>query len=221
MPKNASIDVAIRRIVTEQVGAAMEPYQLLFDRLSALFGKASSGRGPGRPRKTGAPGRRAARAGAKDAASAAHAFSVGQAVSYKQGRGTFDAKVLEIDEPTGLMTLQRLGDGKKVVRPASKVGASPVGGAEPKPANARKTAKAGKAAKAPKAAKAGRRGKAKAGKAAKIDFAEGQRVVYRQGRGSFDAKVVGIDHDAGTLRLQREKDGKEVTRPAAKVRAAA
>jgi sRNA-binding protein len=51
-------------------------------------------------------------------------------------------------------------------------------------------------------------------------FTEGQKVQYRQGRGTFDAKVIEIDPEKGMLRLEREKDSKEVVRPAAKVIAA-
>ncbi|HEY3450864.1 MAG TPA: hypothetical protein VGK67_31190 [Myxococcales bacterium] len=216
MPKNANIDAAIRSIVADQVAAAMDPYHAVFDRVSAFMGQGVSRRGPGRPRKEGAPGRRATRVGAKDAAKAAKAFSVGDMVSYKQGRGTFEATVLEIDEATGLMKVQRLSDGKKVVRPASKVSAQAAGGAEAKPA---KPAKQPKAAKAAKAKRAGKRGKA--AKVAKIAFTEGQKVVYKQGRGSFDAKILEIDREAGTVKLERESDGKQVTRPAGKISAAA
>lgn len=212
MPKTASIDAAIRSIVTEQIAAAMDPYRAIFDRLSAFMGGGAGRRGAGRPRKEGSPGRRPARAG-KDAAKAAKELKVGQKVSYKQGRGAFDAKVLEIDEATGLVKVQRLSDGKKVARPASKLSALTVGENKEKPA---KQPKAGRPAKAAKAKRAGKRGKV-----AKVAFTEGQRVVYKQGRGSFDAKIVSVDHAAGTVKLQREKDGKQVTRPARKISAAA
>ncbi|MGC4120513.1 MAG: hypothetical protein QM765_39220 [Myxococcales bacterium] len=203
MSQNASIDAAIRSIVADQVAAAMDPYRAIFERLEAFLGNAPARRGPGRPRKDpAAPQRRATRAGGQDAAKAAQAFKVGQTVSYKQGRGTFDAKVLEIDEATGMMKVQRLSDGKKVVRPASKIDAQAAGSA---PAAAKKAK--------------GQRGRGK--KAVKIAFTEGQRVVYKQGRGTFDAKVIGIDLEAGIVKLEREKDGKQVSRPADKVSVAA
>lgn len=57
-----------------------------------------------------------------------------------------------------------------------------------------------------------------AASAAPVNFDIGQSVMYRQGRGAFDAKVVKIAGD--TLTLERTKDGAKVNRPAAKVIAA-
>ena len=81
----------------------------------------------------------------------------------------------------------------------------------------------GRPPKAVKAAVGGkrrqRRGK-KARKGSKGDvsrFHDGQAVRYKQGRGEFAASVVSIDKDAGTLTLERTKDGKKVVRPAFKV----
>ena len=51
-------------------------------------------------------------------------------------------------------------------------------------------------------------------------FQEGQRVIYRQGRGTFEATVIAINAASRKLTLKREMDGKKVERPAAKVRAA-
>jgi hypothetical protein len=51
-------------------------------------------------------------------------------------------------------------------------------------------------------------------------FQEGQRVIYRQGRGAFEATVTQIHAATNKLTLKREKDGKKVERPAEKVRAA-
>jgi hypothetical protein len=51
-------------------------------------------------------------------------------------------------------------------------------------------------------------------------FVEGQKVQYRQGRGTFDARVVGINAEKGTVTLERTSDQKTVVRPAAKVLAA-
>jgi len=60
----------------------------------------------------------------------------------------------------------------------------------------------------------------KAGKGDVSKFREGQTVHYKQGRGEFEASVVAIDLAAGSLLLERAKDGKKVNRPAAKVYAA-
>ncbi|MFP2960308.1 PspA, partial [Myxococcus sp. 1LA] len=45
----------------------------------------------------------------------------GQEVRYKQGRGTFAAKVKAVDEKAKTLTLERVSDGTKVVRPFDKV----------------------------------------------------------------------------------------------------
>ena len=49
----------------------------------------------------------------------------------------------------------------------------------------------------------------------------GQRVQYRQGRGTFTAKVVRINDKNGTAVLERATDKKRVERPLAKVYAGA
>lgn len=46
---------------------------------------------------------------------------VGQSVQYRQGRGTFPARVTAVDAKTGTVLLTRLSDGKEVKRPAGKV----------------------------------------------------------------------------------------------------
>ncbi|WP_141620293.1 PspA [Myxococcus sp. AB036A] len=51
-------------------------------------------------------------------------YVAGQEVRYKQGRGTFSAKVKAVDEKARTVTLERLGDGKKVERPFAKVAAA-------------------------------------------------------------------------------------------------
>ena len=48
-------------------------------------------------------------------------FKKGQQVTYKQGRGTFEAKVIRINEKTNIVTLQRLSDYGRLTRPADKV----------------------------------------------------------------------------------------------------
>lgn len=46
---------------------------------------------------------------------------VGAQVRYRQGRGTFDAEVIRVDAITGTATLQRISDGKRVVRPLDRI----------------------------------------------------------------------------------------------------
>ena len=88
------------------------------------------------------------------------------------------------------------------------------------PGRPRKNAAPAVAAK-PAHRKQRRRGSvAKAAARAAKKFTEGQRVIYKQGRGAFEAKVVSVDVAKGKVTVERVKDGKKVKRPAAKVTAA-
>ncbi|CAM4493364.1 PspA [Corallococcus exiguus] len=49
------------------------------------------------------------------------AYEVGQEVRYKQGRGAFNATVKAVDEKAKTVTLARVSDNLKVVRPFDKV----------------------------------------------------------------------------------------------------
>ncbi|NOJ82285.1 PspA [Myxococcus xanthus] len=49
------------------------------------------------------------------------AYEVGQEVRYKQGRGSFSAKVTAVDAKAKTVTLARISDNLKVVRPFDKV----------------------------------------------------------------------------------------------------
>ncbi|MDQ3266175.1 MAG: hypothetical protein M3Y59_21420 [Myxococcota bacterium] len=48
-------------------------------------------------------------------------LSSGDLVSYRQGRGTFSAEVVRVDAISGVATLQRTNDGKRVIRPLDRV----------------------------------------------------------------------------------------------------
>jgi len=119
------LDSSIRSLVADAVKASLDPYRDILDRMAALLGEAPARRAPERAAAVPAPavrGRRRRRGGrARKAARLAQQLSEGQSVRYKQGRGTFDARVLSIDSAKGAVTLERISDGKKVVRPASKV----------------------------------------------------------------------------------------------------
>lgn len=45
----------------------------------------------------------------------------GAVVEYRQGRGTFEAEVVRVDAVTGIATLQRTADGKRVLRPVDRI----------------------------------------------------------------------------------------------------
>lgn len=121
------LNEVVRQMVADEVERVLGPYQGTLSRLSAVFGggevmpAARRARAGGNvaqaPVRRRAPGRRGGGAGKGDAS----AFSEGQKVRYKQGRGEFDATVTKIDAGNNVLTLQRVSDGKKVDRPAAKV----------------------------------------------------------------------------------------------------
>jgi hypothetical protein len=127
------LNAAIADLVAAEVNAKLEPYRAILNRMAAFVGAAPAHRGPGRPRKTEAAaaapapasrkrrGRRTYRVSKKAALRAAKNLTEGQKVSYKQGRGSFEAKVVSIDSEKGTVTVERIKDGKKVTRPAAKV----------------------------------------------------------------------------------------------------
>ncbi|MBI5548311.1 MAG: hypothetical protein HY901_30895 [Deltaproteobacteria bacterium] len=219
MPTNLDITEAVRAIIAEEVTALLAPYQELMDRLEALFGEGPTRRGPGRPQvreeAAPAPARARRRRGskAKKLSRLVRQFSVGQSVSYRQGRGSFAATVTDIDFEGGELVLKRVSDGKEVVRPATKVEAGAAATSEP----ATKPARKGKGGRG---ARKGRQTKASKPQSTEA-FSVGQNVTYKQGKGTFEAKVVAIDEKTGQVALERVMDGKKVKRPAAKVGAAA
>lgn len=106
----------IAGIVAQEIDSALTPYRaVLEDLVSMLGGK----RGPGRPR-----GHRTSSATRSTDRGDASTFQVGQAVSYKQGRGDFEATVVSVELDTNTVTVQRDSDGKEVSRPASKISAA-------------------------------------------------------------------------------------------------
>jgi hypothetical protein len=127
----ADLDTALHSIVATEVAVAIEPIRAVLDRLCGLVGGEPARRGRGRPRRSSAAGaqpaapvgRRRARRGskAKKLVSAASKFSVGQKVLYRQGAGEFEAKIVRVDAAKGKVQVERISDGKKVVRPSTKV----------------------------------------------------------------------------------------------------
>lgn len=125
---NVDLNSAISGLVATEVERALEPYRGLLQRMAEFAGVGVQAgpqpvkRGPGRPRASaGAPSAPARRVVSQDAVGKASNFRDGQAVRYKQGRGSFDATVISINAEQGLLVLRRSKDGKQVERPASKV----------------------------------------------------------------------------------------------------
>jgi len=95
-----------------------EMTQVLFAALGrglarGFLGELPAGSGP-RPAAAGAP--------ASSASSVPSGpFRAGDSVRYRQGRGTFFARVVSVDARAGKATVERSTDGKRVVRPFDKL----------------------------------------------------------------------------------------------------
>jgi hypothetical protein len=115
---------AIGALVAKEVHAALAPYQEALASLVEFTGGKVGGK-LAAPSTIASPeprGRRAGRArGAAASTEVVSKFAEGQRVQYRQGRGTFEARVVGIDAENGTVTLERMGDRKTVVRPAAKV----------------------------------------------------------------------------------------------------
>ncbi len=122
MSKNQAFADAIRAVVAQEVNAALAPYREALANLAEFAGAPVSEPGPSaRSTSLGQQSRRRRGRAVKSSAEIATKFIEGQKVQYRQGRGTFNAKVIEIDAERGVLKLERDGDSKKVYRPASKV----------------------------------------------------------------------------------------------------
>jgi uncharacterized Zn finger protein len=89
-------------------------------RAKALDGKRSVGRrGLQVTAEPAAPPIDGGRKGTRRAIVEPEAFCIGQLVQYRQGRGSFPARVVSVERDT--LGLERVIDGKKVARPTSKV----------------------------------------------------------------------------------------------------
>ncbi len=130
MSNQAAFANAIRAIVAKEVEDALVPYREMLADLTKFVGGELASEGSGRTLGAAAPARmrrarRAPTSGASgryaDQAELASKFSEGQKVQYRQGRGTFAARVVGIDAKKGVVTLERMSDKKNVVRPAAKV----------------------------------------------------------------------------------------------------
>ncbi|HTP30287.1 MAG TPA: hypothetical protein VMK12_32105 [Anaeromyxobacteraceae bacterium] len=117
-----NLDVAIRELVVAEIERALDPYRDMFGRLGRFLGTQKAAAAL-EPRSLRRPGRRGGRrsAGLANGKGEVSAFTLGQKVRYRQGRGAFEALVTKIDPAGNALTLQRISDSKIVVRPPSKV----------------------------------------------------------------------------------------------------
>jgi hypothetical protein len=123
MSEKLAFAEAVRIIVAKEVDDALMPYRQMLASLIEFSGGAQEGTAA---ESAGALGSRRSAARAARPRSAASLelvskFVEGQRVQYRQGRGTFEARVVGIDTMKGNVTLERMNDRKTVVRPAEKV----------------------------------------------------------------------------------------------------
>jgi hypothetical protein len=116
----ADLAAQLQQMVADEVQRLLGPHIHSLERLSNFLGGGSARRGPGRPKGSVNVRRKPAGKGPAPLHTEASAYKVGEAVTYLQGRGTFQAKVVEVDEKTNTVTVK--AEGKKAkVRPADKV----------------------------------------------------------------------------------------------------
>jgi hypothetical protein len=129
MANPAGFSEAMRALVAQEVREALAPYEGLIASLQEFMGAAGGSVSRGATAPAAAPMRRARAASPTRRNAGGNSlelvgkFSQGQRVQYRQGKGTFDARVVEIDAKYGMLTVERESDGKRVTRPAAKVDA--------------------------------------------------------------------------------------------------
>jgi len=112
LPYFEQLGEALGRNLAARMGAARSPAPVVV--APSVTGRPARKSKPAARRATSA--RRAA-----PALTSASAPEPGALVSYRQGRGTFAAEVVRVDTFTGVATLQRTKDGKRVVRPLDRI----------------------------------------------------------------------------------------------------
>jgi len=128
LPSATDIANSITTMITEEVSIALAPYRTVLEQMAEFLGGTRArpvARRKPRRKVEARPVRRAPRrrrgSAARRTSRLIKRFAEGQTVHFKQGRGSFEAKVVEIDLKKGALTLERTSDGKKVSRPAAKV----------------------------------------------------------------------------------------------------
>lgn len=114
-------EAVVKELVAEELGRRLARYSDLLNRFEQARRALPKRHRPGRPPRAQLE-RAAAALFRKAPAPRAAPASVepGQTVQYRQGRGTFEARVVRLDGAR--VVLERLADGKRVTRPLSKLG---------------------------------------------------------------------------------------------------
>jgi sRNA-binding protein len=110
----------IRKMVAEEVEAAVAPYRARLAPLLEFMAIASPATAPSLSPRGRAPGGSASENDGKIAPSAP-LLSVGQQVQYRLGSRAFDATVVGFSEEGGFVRLRRKADSLVVLRPLSSI----------------------------------------------------------------------------------------------------
>lgn len=123
LSSNALMDISITEALLQAIGRGLA---------QVLVGDSPPQAEPQRRQRRAAGPRRAVRRGRGAGAKAARAprgprggLKGGDYVYYRQGRGTFVARVAEVDSDNSTAVVRRLTDGKRVERPLSKLRRAP------------------------------------------------------------------------------------------------
>jgi hypothetical protein len=122
MPREDGLTNSVRKIVRQDVQAALAPFAAALKRVESFLGA----RGRGRPAGSGAGlGLRVRRAKGERFLERGDAskFKLGQKVSINVGRGSDTGIVKKVDTKTNSVFVKRDGNGKTVKRPARGVSA--------------------------------------------------------------------------------------------------
>ena len=118
--RNTDFDAVVRGFVAEELEKRLAPYHKLLSRLEQARAAVPLKRGPGRPRRADLETVAAIVTGRRASPAARRSFKAGDVVHYRQGRGSFEAFVVRTDAK-GHLVVERVSDGKRVTRPASKL----------------------------------------------------------------------------------------------------
>ena len=118
----------VEQMIAEELERTLAPYHKLLGRLDKARSLVKRRQGPGRPPRAeveqlqailrGVAPKRTTRPAAPKKAT--KAYKPGDVVTYRQGRGTFEAFVIRA-EAGGEVVVERISDGKRVRRPAAKL----------------------------------------------------------------------------------------------------
>ncbi len=113
-------EAVVKELVAEELARRLARYRDLLDRFEQARRALPKRHRAGRPPRAQLERAAAALFREVPRRPAPNSVEPGQKVHYRQGRGTFEARVVRLDGDR--VVLERLADGKRVARPLSKLG---------------------------------------------------------------------------------------------------